>query len=373
MMFFKKLFLMLILSSSLSNSAVCMNNAENSRYNDDNESSSISYEEIGDILDNTPDRQKSEQLLHSIKWNYSDNSLNEIEALLKGDSPASPNYQDLEGNTSLFKAAYHKNHDLRFLKLLVEYKADPNILNNDKRTPIRWAAWYGNIEMASLLIEKNAELNIGDFQGYTPLHTASTSASKADHEFIELLLKHKADPNTKTTDQSYSLTPLHLLSSSGNSDQKIQVLLNYGADPTIKNKNKCTPLDYAVSQSQFDNVKVLLNHMESLLNPTKILEIMCTIDSNFRSQAHAFFYAIHILQKKMNVKIPRSLLFFILLLEWTSNNPDHYLTTFWHSNQKQFIKDWVNNTKTPHILEHDNRAWFDNYSIEKVFEPYRDK
>ncbi len=65
-------------------------------------------------------------------------------------------------------------------------------------TPLKAAVGIGNKEMASLLIDKGADVNIksGDREE-TPLHEA---AAKGWPRIVNLLLKHGADVNSKNLD-----------------------------------------------------------------------------------------------------------------------------------------------------------------------------
>ncbi len=85
------------------------------------------------------------------------------------------------------------------------------------RTPLHEAAYTGNIEMAKLLIEHGAEINIADKDGKTPLHEA---AGRGKLEVAKLLIEHGADVNA--TDR-LSATPLRNAESCG--DTKIAELL----------------------------------------------------------------------------------------------------------------------------------------------------
>jgi len=59
-------------------------------------------------------------------------------------------------------------------------------------------------------------------------------------EVVELLLEHGANPNVRDYD---GYTPLHYAVEGCHVDVA-RVLLDHGADPTIRNNNGMTPLDY---------------------------------------------------------------------------------------------------------------------------------
>jgi uncharacterized protein len=99
------------------------------------------------------------------------------------------------------------------------------------------------------LLKAGADLQEVDKNGVTPLHHAVRFRSPAA---VETLLKHGAQVN-QTCKRSGS-TPLHrAVTSTGapstagkdaQARQIVEILLRFGADPTIKNKLGKTPTDY---------------------------------------------------------------------------------------------------------------------------------
>jgi hypothetical protein len=124
------------------------------------------------------------------------------------------------------------------VRLLLEHGADPNIKNENGRTPLHWAAREDHVEVARLLLEHGADPNIQDKDGLTPLHVA---AFYGHVEVVELLLEHGADPNIQ---DKYGDTLLHWAASKGRVDV-VKLLLAHGANPTVKDKDGKTPLDIA--------------------------------------------------------------------------------------------------------------------------------
>jgi cytohesin len=137
------------------------------------------------------------------------------------------------GFTLLHYAAMDGRHEIA--KLLLEHGADPNIQDNNGRTPLHWAAWKGHLEVVELLLEHGADPNVQDYGGMTPLHYAATGHL----EVVELLLEHGADPNIKNNN---GWTPLHYAAKNCRVGV-VRVLLDHGADPTIRDNEGRTPLD----------------------------------------------------------------------------------------------------------------------------------
>ena len=77
-------------------------------------------------------------------------------------------------------------------KFLLESQANPNLSNNLGDTPLHQAADNSQYELAELLMDFHANPNAAQNDGETPLHHA---AFKGDVKMVKLLLKYGADPN----------------------------------------------------------------------------------------------------------------------------------------------------------------------------------
>ena len=79
--------------------------------------------------------------------------------------------------TLLHWACLNQHHEER--ALLLEYDANPNIVNNKGETPLHWACKVGKISTIKCLLRYEANLNIVDSRGKTPIDYAPED-SKAD-------------------------------------------------------------------------------------------------------------------------------------------------------------------------------------------------
>jgi ankyrin repeat protein len=98
-----------------------------------------------------------------------------------------------DGSTALHSAAFHDC--LEIAELLLNRNADVNAKNSEGVTPLHYAASYGHKDIAELLLSNKADVNIGDGMGRTPLYDAAGSGRI---EEVSILLAAKADVNART-------------------------------------------------------------------------------------------------------------------------------------------------------------------------------
>jgi ankyrin repeat protein len=68
---------------------------------------------------------------------------------------------------------------------------DPNAIFPDRQTALHLAAQFDYVELAEWLLSNNAEIDLKDIEGYTPLLQAAVFLS---YSVIKLLLVRGADP-----------------------------------------------------------------------------------------------------------------------------------------------------------------------------------
>ena len=132
------------------------------------------------------------------------------------------------------------------VKLLLEHNADVNIQDNRGYTPLHWCTIKGNENLCRLLLEHNADVNIQDNDGYTPLNWC---AREGKGYLCRLLLEHNADVNIQ---DNRGYTPLHWCTMKGN-ENLCRLLLEHNADVNIRCSRGYAPL--------YENLcKLLLEH-----------------------------------------------------------------------------------------------------------------
>lgn len=153
-------------------------------------------------------------------------------------------------NNMLFDAV--QNDNLNQVSVLLNAGADPNAFYQEKhQTPLHWAAYYGFLDIAELLIVSGAHVNALSTDHYTPLHLA---AQQGHFQVAQILLQNGAE---KEIDNQDLFTPLHMASFYDHADI-VSLLIDSGADIEAKSTDDATPLQLAAQNGALDAVNVLL-------------------------------------------------------------------------------------------------------------------
>ena len=139
-----------------------------------------------------------------------------------------------------------RSGDLEKIKLLLN-EARSSVLDKDgpdASTPLHWAAFYGHLEIAKLLLEAGKTISnvpphaYENNNGETPLHWSAFGGRKDVSEF---LLKHGWDANAVSRRGD---TPLHCAVEWGG-NECVELLLINGADVNAWNDYQISPLQRA--------------------------------------------------------------------------------------------------------------------------------
>jgi len=149
-------------------------------------------------------------------------------------------------------------------ELLRHGGADPNVQCHVKNTPLHSAAFYGDVEMVQELLDLEADVNVRNDRGETPLHYTSRTPSATCHNIptfqillgnvAELLLDRGADINTWN---NVGRTPLHSAVDSG-CIEVVRVLLEHGANVGAEDEQGRTP--FTLAEGQDEMMKLLSEH-----------------------------------------------------------------------------------------------------------------
>lgn len=122
-----------------------------------------------------------------------------------------------------------------------------NLVDNDGRSAVFHAILVNSIDIISVLLKKEAALNIKDFRGWYPLHYAAQNYLP---KVVNMLIENGALLEVK---DDYGNTPLWraVFASEGRGDV-IKLLLLKGADPHNPNNSGVTPYKLAHSIANYD-------------------------------------------------------------------------------------------------------------------------
>lgn len=159
------------------------------------------------------------------------------------------NTRDERGNPALLLAI--REGSLKVANFLV---SQPLVLvearNANGESPLMLAAIKGQLPLARRLIERKAEVNK---PGWAPLHYAASNAEPVGRELVRLLLDHHAYIDAESPNKT---TPLMMAAQYG-SAEVVRLLLEEGADPTLRNQQNLSALDFAQRGERKDAVRLL--------------------------------------------------------------------------------------------------------------------
>lgn len=142
--------------------------------------------------------------------------------------------------------------DMPRIQFLLEKGADINARDAQGYTPLTNALRLQYLRVSKMLIEKGADIRINDANGWPPLLLA---AMKNDLKLVKLLVESKADLTAKNHE---GLSVLHVASEFG-SPEMVSYLIDQGVDVNIRNKVGYTPLMLAVAKHSDQETTALLD------------------------------------------------------------------------------------------------------------------
>lgn len=175
---------------------------------------------------------------------------------IKRDDPATiktllqrgfdPNALDPKGRHPLFLAL--QDGSLKAAEALVDWpKSNVEWRSPKDESPLMLAALKGHTKLARKLIERDADVNK---PGWAPLHYA---AAGGHLEIMALLIEHHAYINAESPNKT---TPLMMAAHYG-TPQAVKLLLDEGADPTMRNELGLSAVDFAQGANRKDAAEMI--------------------------------------------------------------------------------------------------------------------
>jgi uncharacterized protein len=163
-----------------------------------------------------------------------------------------PNTLAPNGDHGLVLAIRAKS--LKVVDLLIQTPGTLVDVRTEKdETPLMLASLLGLTSVCEQLIARDADVNK---PGWAPLHYAASGGHVA---ILRLLLDKYAYIDAASPNET---TPLMMAAMYGNT-QAVKVLLEAGADSTIKNSLGLTAIDFARRVDRLDSVELIAHHIRA--------------------------------------------------------------------------------------------------------------
>jgi len=190
------------------------------------------------------------------------------------------------------------------MRLLLETNVDVNLRDAYGQTALAYVAWWGHYSIASLLIDRGAEVNCRDkYHGRTPL---SYAAGEGHLETVSVLL---AKAGTDTDSMSASdRTALSYAAESGH-EEIIKLLLERGANSNLKSKADQRPADSARMAGHERSARLLTEGNSAVTQVSTfcryshrfcLLPLLLTIKPSFPMETAAHMPQTEVFQERAN-------------------------------------------------------------------------
>jgi ankyrin repeat protein len=167
-----------------------------------------------------------------------------VASLLKRGFDA--NTRSPEGLTALFLAL--REPSPKVAEVLIRWpKTEVEVRTAKDESPLMMAALKGYLDLAKKLIDRGADVNK---PGWAPLHYAATNGHL---EIMELLLENHAYIDAESPNGT---TPLMMAAHYG-TPAAVKLLLEAGADPTMKNQVGMTAISFAEKANRRESAEMI--------------------------------------------------------------------------------------------------------------------
>jgi ankyrin repeat protein len=164
-----------------------------------------------------------------------------------------PNQVDAYGNTALMLAASTGNADV--VDELLSHGANVQLKDNYGQTALIFACSKGHYEVAKMLVDRKAGVNVTTSHGQTALMKVCYISHPHTGILAELLLTHKAKPDTQTADG----TTAAMVAAQNDHMELLEILAHYSASLDLRRTSDgWTTLHIAAAKCSFTMVANLI-------------------------------------------------------------------------------------------------------------------
>lgn len=183
-------------------------------------------------------------------------------------------------NTALTLACFQGRHDV--VSLLVDRRANVEHRAKTGLTPLMEAASGGHVEVGRVLLDKGADVNAPPVP--SSRDTALTIAADRGHyRFVELLLSKNAQVDVKNKKGN---SPLWLSANGGHMDV-VQLLVSAGADIDSQDNRKVSCLMAAFRKGHIKVVKWMVKHVSQFPSDQEMTRFISTVsDKELLKKCH---------------------------------------------------------------------------------------
>lgn len=186
---------------------------------------------------------------------------------------AEPNPCDAKGCTPLHLAVQLENDDtIEMMKIILNYKRRPNAKDNQGQTPVHYATKHvGKRAPAKLqlLLDKGGDPTMRDKKGLTPIHYSLLNIGEYGPEIRKLLPINQENVNAPVNNNGDTLLHCVIVNQvdDKNKIKNVQILLDNGANPNVKNNLGLSVIHVEVARDSFLGSGILQLLLEKGGNP----------------------------------------------------------------------------------------------------------